>query len=206
MQGRKPDPTTKQKPDSIREISAYYDSHVFRKVYLAGHEKPFSQFLLASNSTQPGQALEAFIHTLFQRTLLPSHTLAPDMQDFDGWLDNLLDKIQPLYIDINLYTRVFTAPDPAKTAAFRVETDFYNDEDPLIVLARAASRGEAVMIGDLENALQEEANQSGYAECLRMGVNLLRRASAFEDATEPPDMKQNTKWRVAVKSSGPPEP
>lgn len=54
MQGRAADATTTQNPDAIREISAYYDCHVFRKVYAAGYEEPFSHFLVAENSTAPG--------------------------------------------------------------------------------------------------------------------------------------------------------
>lgn len=121
------------------------------------------------------------------------------MAHFDTWLDNLLDKVQPLYIDVGLYVRVFSAPDPAKIDSFRVESEFYADDDPLIRLARVAQHGQAVAPDALDAALAQGANRSGYAECLRMGINLLRGASAFwrGEASEPPDVQQNTSWRHA---------
>ena len=95
-------------PDSpIHDVSAYYDTHVFRKVYLAGQEEPFNRFLLADNVTEPGQALEEFVFALFQRALLASHTLAPDEDDLDGWLDNLIARVQPLYVDVRTFVRVW---------------------------------------------------------------------------------------------------
>lgn len=178
---------------SIREISAYYDCHVFKRVYLHGKEAPFSRFLLAENETDAGQQLELFIRALFQRSLLSSHTLSPDMQNFDDWLDNLLDKIQPLYIDIALYSRVFAHPDPQKIAAFSVEERFYRDDDPILLLARRVQSGDSVSPGELDAALLPEANRSGFGECVRLGVQLLREAAQFwrGEKAEPPDVKQN---------------
>ncbi len=169
MQGKKADAGTVKNSTSIREISAYYDCHVFRKVYLTGQEDPFSRFLVTENATEPGQALEAFVRSLFQRALLSSHTLAPDREDFDGWLDRLLDQVQPLYIDIGLYVRVFTAPDPEKIAAYRVESDFYRDDDPMIRLARAVQQGKDASAAEIDDALASDENRSGYGECLRKG-------------------------------------
>lgn len=182
---------------SHREVSAYFDSHIFRKVYLAGNEEPFSRFLLEENSTAPGNALDAFVRALFQRALLTSHTLAPDMENFDSWLDNLLSKIQPLYIDIALYVRVFQNPDPQKMEQFKVESEFYCDDDPLIQLARRVQNGGNFLPEELERALQADVNRSGFAECLRRGVLLLREASAFwrGDISDPPDVTQNKHWK-----------
>jgi hypothetical protein len=181
---------------SVREISAYYDCHVFRKVYLAGNEEPFSRFFVTENSTEPGQALEAFVRSLFQRALLSSHTLAPDMQNFDAWLDNLINRVQPLYIDIAMYVRVFQNPDPQKMETYQVESSFYSDDDALIQLARRVQRGNIFSQDEMETALNTP-NRSGYSECLRMSVNLLREASAFWNGQRdtPPDVTQDTSWR-----------
>lgn len=175
-----------------REISAYFDCHVFRKVYLAGGEAPFNSFLLAENASDAGRALEQFINALFQRALLSSHTLAPDMDNFDAWLDNLLQKIQPLYIDINLYTRVFQNPDSQKTKEYKVETDFYCDADSIIQSARAIQRGVAVSSAQIDEAVAAP-HRSGYAECLKRGVLLLREVSKYwrGELSSPPDITQN---------------
>jgi hypothetical protein len=180
-------------PDSpIREISAYYDTHVFRKVYLAGQEEPFNRFLLAENATEPGQALEEFVFALFQRALLASHTLAPDKDDLDGWLDNLIARVQPLYVDVRMFVRVFAAPDPDKMRAYGVEDAFYLENDPAIRAARSAQAGQAFRTSELAAALNEAANTSGYAKSVCRGLQRLRQASAFwrgeREAT--PDLQQ----------------
>jgi hypothetical protein len=181
-------------PTPIREISAYYDCHVFRKVYLAGQEEPFSDFLIRENKSEPGQALEQFIRSLFQRSLLASHTLSPDVDDLEAWLDNLLGKVQPLYIDVGIYSEVFMNPDPAKMKTYAVETEFYLDSDPSIVLARKVQKGEEIDAASLEAALGDGENTSGFALCLVLGIRLLREVSAYwrGDRSEPPDIRQDS--------------
>lgn len=177
---------------SIREVSAYYDTYVFRKVYMAGDEEPFNDFLCAANETGPGKALEAFVRSLFQRALLSSHTFAPDCEHIDNWFETLFSKIQPLYVDIELYTRVFANPDPAKMETYGVETDFYTDMDPVIKLARKVHAGSAATADVIESAIAEEVNTTGYGRSLALSMRRLRDASAFlagmSDAE--PDVKQ----------------
>jgi len=180
-------------PDSpIREISAYYDTHVFRKVYLAGQEEPFNRFLLAENATEPGQALEEFVSALFQRALLASHTLAPNEDDLDGWLDNLIARVQPLYVNVRTFVRVFAAPDPDKMRAYGVEDAFYLEDDPAIRAARSAQAGQAIRASELAAALDEAANTSGYAKAVCRGLQRLRQASAFwrGERETTPDLQQ----------------
>lgn len=175
----------------IREISAYYDTHVFRKVYLSGQEEPFTRFLMAENESAPGQALEAFVRALFQRSLLSSHTLAPDWDDAEAWLDNLFAKVQPLYVDINIYTQAFHDPDPEKMKRYRVETEFYLDDDPAVRVARALQRGDEVTEAHYEAALGEDANQGGYGRALALSMRTLREASVYwRGQGDMPDVSQ----------------
>ncbi|MDX1931841.1 MAG: hypothetical protein SFU56_04480 [Capsulimonadales bacterium] len=177
---------------SVREISAYYDCHVFREVYGAGDQSPFNRFLLAPNETSSGQALESFVRSLFQRALLACHTLAPDRNDFSGWLDRLIAQVQPLYLEIDLYTRVFQQPDPEKIAAFEVETSFYRRDDPAIVCARAIAAGATPSQEEIDAAVASSANASGYGQAVALGVRTLRAASEYRrgEREEPPSLKQ----------------
>ncbi|GAB4570080.1 MAG: hypothetical protein Kow0047_23530 [Anaerolineae bacterium] len=177
---------------TVQEISAYYDTHVFRKVYLSGQEEPFNRFLLADNATEPGKALEEFIFALFQRALLASHTLAPDKADFDAWLDNLIDRVQPLYVNVRTFIRVFMEPDPEKMRSYGVEDLFYREADPAIDVARRVHTGEQVTAEALEHALEESSNTSGYARALCRGMQRLRDASAFwrGETEATPDLRQ----------------
>lgn len=193
------DRTSPPKKELIREVSAYFDTHVFREVYFAGNEEPFNQFLFAVNRSEPGAAAEAFVRSLFQRALLACHTFDPgkDPAGHLAWLDRLLDTVQPLYLDLDLYTRVVLHPDPAKMEAFGVTTTFYRREDPLILVARKVHRGEAVDPAGFDAAMREGANASHYGKCLEIGLRCLREASAFwrGERSEPPDIRQWEAWK-----------
>lgn len=163
----------------LREVSAYYDVHVFREVYENGAAEPFSHFLLRDNATAPGAALEAFARSLFQRALLSSHTLKPDQGDIEGWLERLFDTVQALYLDIELYTRVYERPDPAKVARYGVKTTFYREDDPGVRLARLLRGGASASSEEVGGALRPEVNKGSYALALALGITYLRRASDF---------------------------
>ncbi len=166
---------------SIREVSAYYDCHVFREVYRDGAEPPFTPdgALLGANAGGAGRALESFVRALFQRALLSCHTLAPDTGDVDGWLDRLFVLLQPLYISLDLYARVYANPDPAKMAAYEVETTFYCADDPVVRAARAAQNGRRPAAGAIEAALAENANRGEYGRAVALALCRLRDASAY---------------------------
>lgn len=164
---------------SIREVSAYYDTHVFRKVYADGRETPFGPAMLAANASDGGNALEAFVRSLFQRALLSSHTLSPDRGDMEGWIDRLLDTVQPLYISIEMYVDIYCRPDPRKMQQYGVETEFYRESDPAIATARKVQRGGAVSAQELDLALAPAGNLSGYGQCLCLGMAKLREASRW---------------------------
>jgi hypothetical protein len=57
-------------------------------------------------------------------------------------------------------------------------------------------RGVAVSPAELNAAVSEGANQSGYARTLELGVHALRGTSAFwrGETLEPPDLKQGYRW------------
>ena len=188
---------------SKREVSAYFDCHVFRHVYMQGDEEPFTRFLLAQNATQPGREMEAFVYALFQRALLSSHTLAPDKANFDEWMDNLLDQIQPFTIDIELYVDVWANPDSQKIEALEVETTFYRAEDAIIQMARALQNGGNASQTEIDAAL-ENPGTSGYATGLRMCVEIMRQASRFwrGESDETPDVSQGKTMEKANVAAG----
>ncbi len=190
---------TGQQQADYKEASAYFDVHVFREVYLAGDEEPFNEFLLRSNSTRAGEALEQFVMSLFQRSLLSSHTFDPDKGvgeawsgNFDGWLDNLFGRIQPLYMDIRQYCDIFATPDPAKIDRYGVTSSFYNAADPIIATARALQHGQAISEEQVHAALHSDANQSAYARILTLSQSRLRDASAYwnNQSEKTPDVGQ----------------
>ncbi len=181
---------------ATRDISAYFDICVFRKVYLEGEEEPFNSFLAAHNTSGAGRALEEFTRSLFQRALLSSHTISPDRDDFDGYMERLFAKVQRLYVDVEYYCSVFSDPDPEKMKAFGVETRFYREDDPVVHLARDLQRNGTVPApGNYESALLEDANKGGYGRALAISLSKIRELSAYWDgsAKEVPSFSQKGK-------------
>lgn len=179
MQGGASGSEAQQDAETIRELSSYYDTHVFREVYLSGNEEPFTRLFLDGNDTVPGQTLEAFARSLFQRALLSCHTLNPDPDDQVGWVDTLLGRIQPFYLDVDRWIQSFVNPDPEEVRRFGVETDFYRASDPAVELARSLQRGGQAVEGAVDGALRAGVNEGGYGRALELGMERLRSASAY---------------------------
>jgi hypothetical protein len=163
---------------AFRDVSAYYDTHIFRHVYLSGASGPFNHFLFADNQTVSGQAVEMFVRALFQRTLLASHSLVPDEADMDGWIDRLVDAVQPIPIDLKLFVDVFERPDPDRFQQYGVDTRFYRADDPAIQAARRLQHGEHLERAFVQQALAKGANTSHYGRALELGIVYLNNASA----------------------------
>lgn len=161
-----------------QEVSAYYDAEVFRQVYMSGGAEPFSSLFLGEFSPK-ALGFEDFIRATFQRSLLSSHTMNPDVEHLDSWLDNLFLKVQPLYLDVNLWVRVYNYPDPAKIVEYAVKTDFYDVNDPTISAAQALRSGGA-LDADLSRAVMHDHKWSCvYGSVLQLGLELLESASRF---------------------------
>lgn len=169
--------------DHVQQVSAYYDVHVFRKVYLSGEEEPFSSLFLGTNGTRPGKALEEFLGSAFQRALLSCHTLIPpqsrNLDDLVKWQDAVFGYMQPLYLQTHWWIDAFQNPDPAKHAQFEVETKFYRDDDPAIAAARAIHRGERLTSHEVQEATADDVNQSIYGQALELSMRYLRAATAY---------------------------
>jgi hypothetical protein len=169
--------------DHIQEVSAYYDAHVFRKVYLEGREAPFNALMLAKGGGDAADALEQFIGTSFQRALLTAHTLVPpppgDMAALLRWQDAVFSYMQPRYLHMKFWVEAFNNPDPAKQAKYAVETEFYRDSDPAIVAARKLQSGATVSQAEIEDAAREGANESMYGQALELSARYMRSATAF---------------------------
>lgn len=176
---------------SIREISAYYDCCVFREVYADGSAEPFSPAMFA-RMPAGAAGVEALVRTLFQRALLACHTFNPGQEDPVAAIDQLLAKIQPLYLDLDLYARVYADPDARKVESLGVYTHFYVRTDPTLALLRRVRAGERVSQDELEQATSRGVNAGGYAQAVAMAVRVLAQASDFWAGRResPPDVKQ----------------
>jgi hypothetical protein len=161
-----------------QEGSAYFDAEVFRQVYLGGSLEPFNSLFLAEASPA-GESFEAVIKAMFQRTILTSHTLKPEMDNMEVWLDNLFDRVQALPLKIERWVQVFKHGDPAKAKALGVDEGFYNPKDPLIQAARLLQGGKPLEPALKRQVYEEGASTCAYGDVLQTGLVYLRSASAF---------------------------
>lgn len=163
-------------PVAMQTCSAYCDVHVFRKVYLSGEAEPFSTLFLEDHGAA-GAVFERFINTMFQRSLLSAHTFKPpqphDDAAFMAWFDNMMEYVQPNYLDTSHWVKAFTDAGPALMEKYAIETKFYRDDDPIIEVARALQAGKSVSQEALEAASAEEANQSMYGQGLELSLRYL---------------------------------
>jgi hypothetical protein len=171
-------PVSPQVVEAAHEYSAYLDAEVFRQVYLGGNADPFSEFFMAKLSPK-GKAFEEFVRALFQRSLLSVHTLNPTVDRMEDWLENLFGTVQPAFVGIDRWVRVFNQPDPAKIEAFEVRTAFYRPDDPTISAARALQRGEELGACARQAVFADGTHTCYYGHILQTGLEYTRKASQF---------------------------
>lgn len=173
------------RPVSPADCSVYHDAFVFKEIFADGRESPYHPAILERDMASlpavqgldvPG--VEDFFRALLQRALIELHTLIPDRDDIDGWLDRLFSVRQRLHLDLERYAAAVAAPDPGKYQKFIVEMNFYDRDEPIIGAARGLQRGEAVTAEQVHQAVAAEA-RSHYAQALKMGYGYLAAASAF---------------------------
>lgn len=189
MQGREVSGVTPLGEEAIREISAYYDCHVFREVYHGGRNdaSPLTSFLIAHYDGTPERAMERFLAEQFRRALLRAHTVKPVADEPVAYVSELHDQLQPLYLDPALYARVWANPDPAKVEKYGVTTEFYRVEDPAVAAAR---RGETEPTA-IRSAVEDGVNQGGYGQAVALGVRLLMKSAAWwRNEGELPSVRQ----------------
>lgn len=160
-----------------QEVSAYFDAEVFREVYLAHGQEPFTSLFMGVPESG-GSLLEESIRAMFQRSLLSSHTLKPDFDHMEDWLDNLFGTLQPLFLEVPHWVEAYQHPDPQKVADYGI-AKFYDPADPTIKAARLLQQG-LPLDPKLEAAVYEHGEITcAYGNILQTGLGYLRSASAY---------------------------
>ena len=163
-----------KKRQSPTDCSIYHDVFLFREVYGEGVEKPYSPELFRSKT-----AFEEHFRVLMQRALVGMHTFIPDVPDAEAWLDRLFKLRQVFYVQLERYAEAFYRPDPDKVRRYITEVPFYDADDPLIQMARAAKREESLDAKAVVSELESGQSESKYGQALRRGLGYLQAANRF---------------------------
>lgn len=182
-------PSNDHSPGGKREVSAYYDVAAYLNagdVHDVLHQSVFYR---------PGGSrdLALIVRTLFHQALLASHTINPGTEASVDFIDRLLSKLQPLYVDIALYERVwsdFKTSDARKR--YGVYDEFYRRDDRILDIARALQNGRDVDATKIRRGLEDGFNQSAYGRAVAMGVRWFCQASDYlaGRCDTPPDVSQ----------------
>jgi len=164
----------------------FHDLIVFREVYDSGKRKGFSPYFLQDSlgghpaaSAVAVVPMEAVLGAVIQRTLLGMQSFATKETDGDRWIKRFDTRRQDYYIDIHRYARGLEGPPPDWLRRFILENNFYDRRDPLIRLARALHQGARNPDISLDQAVEQAARQSQYAQALRKAYLYLTACSEF---------------------------
>jgi len=137
---------------TTKQIRVYHDVFLFDRLYGRGKSGPFPEGLMDETAPPPVPAaadvnlaaLERYHYLLFQRAMLATHTFKPDIDDPEGWLERLFDRVQDLSNDIRMYHRQLTAPEEELHRRAVADVNFYNEGDRLMGLLADLRAGKSV--------------------------------------------------------------
>jgi hypothetical protein len=164
----------------------YHDLIVYREVYDCGKRKGFSPYFLQDSvgghpaaQSVAAVAVEAAMGAVIQRSLLGLQSFAAKETNPDAWLKRFDHQRQDFYIDLHRFARGIEAPPPDWLRRFILENNFYDRRDPLIRLARALHQGARNPDIGLDQAVEQAAKQSQYAQALRKAYLYITACSEF---------------------------
>ena len=177
-------------PDT--EMQIYHDSVTFREVYSGGAVSTKSPYeLITPHTLEKGmdshdaasfmdvQKVEELVTFLYQKDFVELHQFHKKQTDVGKWMDDFVEYHQEFTEDLRPYIEAFTNPDPEKMETYVHGINYYDPEDSLITWVRNVQHGRDVSGIDLDQALEQAANQSHYAQAVRKGYIFLSAASEF---------------------------
>lgn len=179
-------------PEKPTDCSIYHDVFVFREVYDNGRREPYHGDLLQPETLDAAAdanvvAMEELLGVLLRRRLIAIHTLKPDGDDVESWLDRLLGLVQWSTVNVQRYAEALAHPDPDKVRRFIVETNFYDRDEPIIDAARRLREADDALPADEVAAAVLARAASHYALALQTACGYLRAAGQFVTTDMAPD-------------------
>ncbi len=159
------------------ESKIMQDIFVFKEVYDSGRDDDppgLSRRVLRAFDDEGEASVEMAYRVMLRRALIAMHTLNPDKQHIDDWLNAFFGGLQTFPKSLNLYARLAAEWDPAKVKRYLIDKHFYSRDDVLIRLARDIQRGSTPPPGAVEQAIdQTDRSSSRYARSLARAIDYL---------------------------------
>ncbi|MEM6394627.1 MAG: hypothetical protein AAF797_17820 [Planctomycetota bacterium] len=165
------------------ESKILQDLLVFKEVYASGRpDNPTSvpgltQHVLTALTGEPEANAELLFRTLLRRALIAMHTLNPDDDHPDAWIEQLLTRLQTYPKSMYQYAQLAAEWPQDKVRQYLTEPNFYCREDTLIQTARALQHGSSLTPEQVADAHQQtpftDAAKSRYARALSRALDYL---------------------------------
>jgi hypothetical protein len=158
----------------INECTIYCDMLILQKVFAL--DSTFSPRLFDSALTTPTKPFHELLRATFQRVLMQMHTFKPDDANVHDWMSKLFAGMQDFNLRLDLYDQIAANPDPEKWKRYLLDTNFYNDADPLVVLLRQLHQNQPA--ADVQRMLDATSpSHSLYARAVARAVDYIRAAA-----------------------------
>jgi len=171
--------------------SIYHDVMSFRQIYQSGKMPSLSNKEVLSPATfaydmenHPAASAvdvpvaESFFNRMWQKDLLNNYVFLDKQDDFDAWLDRVMDVYPDFSENFHDYERVFNDPDADETAKYWHQDNLYDKDDLIIQYVRQVQAGKTSDI-DLADALQQAEKGSLYAQALLKSYRYVQAASDY---------------------------
>ena len=122
--------------------------------------------------------MQTLVHILLRRALIEMHTLIPDTENTETWIDELLTRQQDFYVNLERYDRAITYPDPNKVKQYITDDNFYDPDEAIIASARKLQHGVEITSEEINSSLITMPC-SHYGIALYTGMRYLCGASDF---------------------------
>ncbi len=171
------------------ESKIMQDLCVLREVFGHGegdHAAQFPKPLLHAFESPGGTAFEQAFRALLTRALIGMHTIKPDPDHIQDWLGALFEARQEYPKFLEQYRELDRAWEPGKVKRYLTDMRFYDREDTIIQLARAAQHGTAITTQQVEDAHRatpfDQPTASRYARALSRSLDYLLAAGDIIEA------------------------
>ena len=151
------------------DIIIYHDAVLMRELY--------GESALPSAVTS--QDVENLFLELLPRMITRTHTLTPDYDDGEGWVLRIMAWRERTIAMLRRYGRAYHSPDPEKYRAFVERPHFYDRDDDLLRMVRAAQEERTVSGEALAAALRSSQPRCLYAQALSDGLRAIETAQQW---------------------------
>ncbi len=165
------------------ESKILQDLMIFKEVFASGHPDQagsvpgLTRHVLTALTGEPEASAEALFRILLRRALIAMHTLNPDDDNPQAWIEQLLTRLQTFPKSMYQYADLAAQWPEEKVRRYLIEPNFYNRDDELIRVARALQRGSAVEPQRVAQAHRDtpydQPSHSRYARALSRALDYL---------------------------------